>query len=171
MTAFNVKKNNVISMHSQSRGRSCSSFTDHPAFRKPCLAYFKANICPYYRCLWCNEADKIILSQSLIRGHSLLVCGNSSPLFSSRSCLSFCVPLFHDCLAGHDDISLKARRKGRNHQACSLFSICSLCSNYSLFYDFLPPVSYTTPAYSSFLHTHVHTHTHTRTNFISSLQP
>lgn len=130
---FNVKKNNVISMRSQSRGRSCSSFTDHPAFRKPCLAYFKANICPYYCCLWCNEADKIILSQSLIRRHSLLVCGNSSPLFSSRSCLSFCVPPFHDCLAGHDGISLKVRRKGRNHQACSLVS------NYSLFYDFFTP--------------------------------
>lgn len=109
--SLNVKKNNVISVHSQSQGQFCSPFTDHLAFKKHCLAHFKANICPCYRWLWCNKADKIILSHSLIRRHSLLVCCNSSPLFCSRSCLSSCLLLFHDYFAGHDDISLKIRRK------------------------------------------------------------
>lgn len=108
-----------------SPGQSWSPFTDHPSLRKPCLTYFKANICPYYRCLWCNETDKIILSHSLIRRHSLLVCCNSLPLFCSCSCLSSCLPLFHDCFAGHDDIPLKMRRKGRIRPVQSLASVAS----------------------------------------------
>lgn len=149
--SFNVKKNNVISMNSQSRGQHSSPFTGHPALRKPCLAYFKANICPYYHYLWCNETDKIILSHSLIRRHSLLVCCNSAPLFCSPSCLSSCPPLFHDCFAGHDDISLKMRRKRGIIRPVQLAS--SLCSYYYL------PFSY---YFLLLTHTHTATLSHLR---------
>lgn len=129
--SFNGK--NVTSLHSQGKGQLCSPFAHQLAFRKPCLAYFKANICPYYQRLWCNEADKIKLSYSLMRRHSLLACCNSLPLFCSRSSLSSCLPLFHDCFAGHDDISLKTRRGGIR-PAQSLASVASAAT--SVFFSF-----------------------------------
>lgn len=124
-------------MHCLGWGQFCSPFTDHPSFRRPCLAYLKANICPYYRCLWCNETDKIILSHGLIRRHSLLVCCNSSPLFCSCSFLSSCLPLFHDCFAGHDDISLKIRRKGEDSGLQYLASVASAATTVSFMILFL----------------------------------
>lgn len=169
--AFNVK-NNVIS--ACSLGLFCSPFTDHLAFRKPCLAFLKANICPYFHCLWCNEADKIKLSHSLIRRHSLLACCNSSPLFCSRPCLSSCLPLFNDCFAGHDDISLKTGRKREGIRPVqSLASVASVATTVS--FMILPSLSIPphlflyTPSYNWFLLaqsislSRTHTHAHTAT--------
>lgn len=164
---FNVK-NNIIS--ACSLGLFCSPFTDHLAFRKPCLAFLKANICPYFHCLWCNEADKIKLSYSLIRRHSLLASCNSSPLFCSRPCLSSCLPLFNDCFAGHDDISLKTGRKREGIRPVqSLASVASVATTVSFMilpslsippppFFYIPPPITDSYSHSLFLsHTHMHT--------------
>lgn len=126
---------------------------------------------------WCNKADKIQLSQSLIRTHSLLAFCNSSPLFWSHSCLSSSLPSFHDCFASHDDIALimrvegKKRRKRKRNQACP-----ASASSAFFFYDSPPHTlfsntfsSLTPPpiVYSHFLHIW-NTRTHTQTHIFSA---